>query len=92
MRSPESPNEARAAGTSNRPKSGRTGEADPCGQRANLSLPALYGEMLAVATCFVFGGWLGLPAASEAEPGGVRNARSRITSGKIPGKNQIFND
>ena len=63
MRSPESPNEARAAGASNRPKSSRTGEADPCGLRTNLSLPTLYGEILAVATCFVFGGWLGLPAA-----------------------------
>jgi hypothetical protein len=51
------------AGTPARPASDRIGQVNACVLQPGASLPALYSEMLAVATCFVFGGWLGLPAA-----------------------------
>jgi hypothetical protein len=63
MRTPESPNEPRVAGTPARHASGREGPVGDGSPPREASLPALYSEMLAVATCFVFGGWLGLPAA-----------------------------
>jgi hypothetical protein len=63
MRTPESPNEPGVPGTPARHASGREGRVDDGSLLREASLPALYSEMLAVATCFVFGGWLGLPAA-----------------------------
>jgi hypothetical protein len=63
MGTPESPNQTSAAGTQARPASDRIGLANAGVLQPGASLPALYSEMLAVATCFVFGGWLGLPAA-----------------------------
>jgi hypothetical protein len=63
MRTPESPNEPGAAGTPARHANGREGQVGDGSPLRAASLPALYSEMLAVATCFVFGGWLGLPAA-----------------------------
>lgn len=63
MRTPESPNEPGVAGTPALHASGREGPVEDGSPLREGSLPAIYSEMLAVATCFVFGGWLGLPAA-----------------------------